>query len=144
MLQEFDYSSVPHKFIHCLNGQCKHANSCLRYQVTRYIPEQRSNFIIANPACTTPEGETCPFFMSDQRETFALGITHLLDDIPHQEVKVIKRQLIACLNKATFYRCWRKERLIKPAEQEQIRQIFLRNGITTPPRFDEYVEEYDW
>ena len=144
MLQDFDYGSVPHNFIHCLNGQCRQADSCLRYQVTLHIPEQRSCFIIANPARTTPDAETCPYFMSDKKEKFALGITHLLDDIPHKEATVIKRQLIAGMNKATYYRCWRKERLIKPAEQELIRQIFLSKSIKTPPRFDEYVEQYDW
>lgn len=144
MQENFDYSSVPHNFIHCLNGQCRHANRCLRYQVTQYIPVQRKSFAIANPACTTPDADACPYFMSDQMEQFALGITHLLDNIPHKEVNAIKRQIIACMNKATYYRCWRKERLIKPAEQEQIRQIFLNKGITEQPVFDEYVEQYDW
>lgn len=144
MQEDFDYSSVPHNFIHCLNKQCRHADRCLRYQVTPYIPLQRKNFIIANPACTTPDAESCPYFMPDQKERFALGITHLLDNIPHQEAEVIKRQIIACMNKATYYRCWRKERLVKPAEQEQIRQIFLNKGIKEQPVFDEYVEQYDW
>ena len=116
----------------------------MRYQVTPYMHLQRKNFIIANPACTTPDAESCPYFMPDQKERFALGITYLLDNIPHHEAEVIKRQIIACMNKATYYRCWRKERLVKPAEQEQIRQIFLNKGITEAPLFDEYVEQYDW
>lgn len=144
MKEDFDYSLVPHNFIHCLNGQCKHADNCLRYQVTPYIPKQRKSFIIANPACTTPDADTCPYFKPDKMERFALGITHLLDNVPHKEADVIKRQIIAGMNKTTYYRCWRKERLIKPAEQELIRQVLLNKGITEPPLFDEYVEQYGW
>ena len=52
--------------------------------------------------------------------------------------------MIAELQRATYYRCWRKERLIKPGEQERIRQIFLKWGINEEPVYDEYVEQYEW
>ncbi len=56
----------------------------------------------------------------------------------------IKREMIAELQRATYYRCWRKERLIKPEEQERIRQLFLKWGINEEPVYDEYVEQYEW
>ena len=60
--------------------------------------------------------------MADKKKRFALGITHLLDNVPHKEALGIKRELMAELNRTTYYRCYRKERLLKPKEQEYIRQ----------------------
>ena len=67
--------------------------------------------------------------MADKKKRFALGITHLLDNVPHKEALGIKRELMAELNRTTYYRCYRKERLLKPKEQEYIRQLFLNRGI---------------
>ena len=39
---------------------------------------------------------------------------------------------------------YRKERLLKPKEQEYIRQLFLKRGIKEEPVYDEYVEQYEW
>ena len=82
--------------------------------------------------------------MADKKKRFALGITHLLDSVPHKEALGIKRELMAELNRTTYYRCYRKERLLKPKEQEYIRQLFLKSGIKEEPVYDEYVEQYEW
>ena len=100
MSPDFNYSEVPATFLHCLNKQCKHSAK-----------------------------ESCPYFMADKKKRFALGITHLLDNVPHKEALGIKRELMAELNRTTYYRCYRKERLLKPKEQEYIRQLFLKRGI---------------
>lgn len=82
--------------------------------------------------------------MADEKKRFALGITHLLDNVPHKEALNIKRELMAALKRTTYYRCCRKERLLKPQEQEYIRQLFLEKGIKEEPVYDEYVEQYEW
>ena len=59
-------------------------------------------------------------------------------------VQLIPTTSLAELNRTTYYRCYRKERLLKPKEQEYIRQLFLKRGIKEEPVYDEYVEQYEW
>lgn len=144
MKPDFDYNSVPYGFVHCLNGQCQRVATCLRHQVALRVPPECSFITILNPSHTAPHGEDCSCFLPDRLQSFALGITYLLDSIPHSDALIIKQQMIQYFNRATYYRCWRKERLIKPAEQEHIRRLFLHRGITESPVYDEFVEQYEW
>ena len=82
--------------------------------------------------------------MSDRTARFAMGITHLLDKLPHSEAVIVKSLLYDLLKRNMYYRIKNKERSIRPSEQESIRQIFLSRGITDEPVFDEYIEQYDW
>ena len=144
MESDFDYGTVPYGFIHCLNESCKDAKHCLRHQVTHYLPSNCSHISIVSPAYIAATNGKCPYFMSDQKAMFALGITHLLDQMPHKDAVNVKRLIIEKLNRSTYYRCWRKERLISPTEQTYIREIFLSKGIKEEPLYDEYIEQYDW
>lgn len=144
MTPDFNYNEVPIPFIHCLNKQCKRSSKCLRYLVTAYVPAQRQHFYVVNPSHIAAAKGTCPLFMADEKQRFALGMTHLLDNVPHRTAVILKREMIAALNRATFYRCQRKERLLSPGEQKLIRQLFLKMGIKEEPVYDEYVEQYEW
>lgn len=144
MKADFDYNSVPYGFIHCFNEQCKQAADCLRRQVAFRIPPECSTITIINPSYTIPDGKDCPYFLADRLQPFALGISHLLDNVPHNDAVIIKQQMINYLKRSTYYRCWRRERLISPIEQEYIRKLFLNRGIKTSLAYDEYVEQYEW
>lgn len=144
MKPDFDYNSVPHGFIHCLNGQCPQANNCLRHQIALRIPSECKTITIINPSYASATDKQCSYFMPDRTLRFARGITHLLDNIPHRNAMHIKEKMIAHFNRTTYYRFWRKERLIHPKEQEYIRQLFHNQGITDDPAFDAYEERYDW
>ena len=77
------------------------------------------------------------------RQRFARGITCLFDDIPLRKAETIKSQLIAHLGRNTYYRCKQKKRLVRPKEQAYIKKLFLAQGITEEPQYDEYMEYYD-
>ena len=79
----------------------------------------------------------------DQPQRFARGITCLFDDIPLRKAETIKSQLIAHLGRNTYYRCKQKKRLVRPKEQAYIKKLFLAQGITEEPQYDEYMEYYD-
>lgn len=138
------YESVPYNFAYCLNGQCKHSMKCLRYLVSKQLTPERTVFSIVNPDCTTPQADNCPFFKDDRTDRYALGITHLLDELPHNKAIAIKRAMNANFSKGTFYRIQKKERLITPDEQNMIRRIFIQYGVHTDPVFDKYIEQYNW
>ncbi|WP_102406461.1 DUF6078 family protein [Parabacteroides bouchesdurhonensis] len=144
MKPNFDYKSVPYNFSYCFNDKCKRSAECLRHEISIHIPSEYGVISTISPMYKTPEGKDCPYFKPDKQERFALGITHLLDEIPHSDAVVIRRQMIDHFQRSTYYRCQRKERLISPDEQEYIRQLFVRHGIKNEPVYDKYVEQYNW
>ena len=144
MEPKFDYNSVPYNFPHCFNKQCSLADKCLRHQVALRMPSERGVVTIVNPSCTASVDASCPYFKADSTQTYALGMTHLLDHVPHNDALIIKQQLLKYFGRPLFYRFWRKERLFTPEQQEYIRELFQKRGICETPVFDEYVEQYEW
>lgn len=144
MKPNFDYDSSPYNFAHCLNTDCLRAEACLRRQMALRIPLKRATVTVVNPAHTTPTGENCPNFKADSTLRFARGMTHLLDHVPHNDALLIKEHLLSYFGRTQYYRLWRKERLFSPDQQEYIRQLFRKRGLSEAPVFDEYVEVYDW
>lgn len=144
MKADFDYTAVPHAFIHCLHAQCPRAAECLRYQVVLHVPAEHHSISIVNPSYTPAKGKECTYFLPDRMQRFALGIQHLFDKLPHDDAIIIKRQMIAHFTRSTYYRYWRKERALTPDDQEYIRKLYLRRGITDEPAYDEYREQYVW
>ncbi len=101
MSPDFNYSEVPATFLHCLNKQCKHSAKCMRYLVTAYVPDNYPVISTVNPNYFSSHKESCPYFMADKKKRFALGITHLLDNVPHKEALGIKRDPI--MKKCPFH-----------------------------------------
>lgn len=134
---------VPAGFAHCFNGECKKADQCLRYQITRYIPTTFWAVLSVIPAQTCPEGD-CPAFVSDQPVEYAYGMTHLWDNLLYVQAKALKNQLLLHYGKTHFYRLKRKERSFSPNDQQYVRNLFLRYGITKDPVYDYYETGYVW
>jgi hypothetical protein len=99
---------------------------------------------IVNPACVPEDTNTCPHFRPIRKIRVAWGIGHLLDRIPYGDAKVLKSQILTYFGKNNYYRFYRKERGIPPEEQEIIRQLFRKKGISEEITFDGYTEEYQW
>lgn len=144
MKPDFNYSSSPLHFVHCLNSHCLQADKCLRYQIALRMPPERSTVTIVNPAHTSATGENCLYFKADQLLLFARGMTHLLEHITYKDAIDIKQQMLNHFGRTLFYRFWRKERLINPSQQEYIQQLFYQKNISESPVFDEYIEQYEW
>ena len=117
MKADFNYDEFPGRFAHCLNEKCVRRDTCLRHQVWLRVPQTRGGVYIINPGhLASLTGEECPFFLLDQPQRFARGITCLFDDIPLRKAETIKSQLIAHLGRNTYYRCKQKKRLVRPKE----------------------------
>lgn len=144
MEEKFDYSEVPQTYIHCLHTSCPRSGSCLRFQVTRHASPEMALFEVINPAHVVGKEDNCYFFRPNELSRFALGITHLLDNVPHSKATVIKKDLFNSFGRNKFYRIRAKERLITPAEQIFIRNLFWKEDITEEPEFDKYVYQYEW
>lgn len=144
MNTEIDYDNFPASFIHCLNEQCLRGDECLRRQIVFHVPKERASFVVINPAhLESPTGEDCQSFLLDQPQRYACGITNLFDNIPHRKAIAIKAQMMRYFGRASYYRCYRKERLIKPKEQERIQAMFRAQDLNDEPQFDEFLSYYD-
>lgn len=143
MKPEFDYNSLPYDFIHCLNARCKRADECLRRQATLRMPKERGTVTVVNPGHIVSTGKNCPYFKPDKPLLYALGMTRLLDAVPHSEAMMIKQQMIDYFGQNNYYRFKRKERLFSPEEQEYVRGLFQERGLTDLPVFDEFIERYE-
>ena len=144
MKPDFDYSTVPYNFVHCLRTECPHAAECLRYQVALRVPGKCETINVVSPSYTPPKGKECAYFLKDCMQRFAMGIKHMLDKLPHTDAMIIKKQMINYFSRTVYYRHWRNERAFSPKEQAYIRKLFLRRGITEEPIYEEYIEQYLW
>ena len=143
MIEKLDYAMVPTGVVHCFNENCKNANRCLRHQIVRFIPDTLWAVSIVNPARTSPTGK-CAAFMADTPVQYAVGMDHLLDQIPYLEAKRIKQRLLMTYGKNKFYQFKRKERTFSPEDQQYIRQVFRAYGVEDEPVFDAWQSGYRW
>ena len=127
MIEKLDYAMVPTGFVHCFNENCKNANRCLRHQIVRFIPDTLWAVSIVNPARTSPTGK-CAAFMADTPVQYAVGMDHLLDQIPYLEAKRIKQRLLMTYGKNKFYQFKRKERIFRPKTSIISNKFFLITG----------------
>jgi len=143
MENNIDYSLIPHAFMHCINTSCAQAKDCLRYQAMQHVTSEPVSLSTLNPARFPADGEKCLYFRTIRKVQYALGITHLLGNLPYDKAVEIKRELSAHFERSTFYRIRNKERYMKPSEQKFIRELFIRKGINEEPVFDSYADQYD-
>ena len=144
MNKDFDYKEVPSTYLHCLQEQCPRSAECLRFQVTLHIDPDIPHFLVINPGYIAGKEEKCLYFRPDCKICFAVGITHIFDNIPHTKAVRLKNILYSHFGRSMYYRIRNKERFMKPDEQVFIRETFKKEGIQEEPVFDKYIYQYNW
>ena len=143
MIKELDYSIVPTRFGHCLNGNCKRADKCLRYQVTKFITEDIHYINVLSPQWKLT-GKKCTEFLDDTPVKYAYGWDKMFDKLIHEQAVAVKNELLYSFGKNLFYRLKRHERPFTPQMQDFVRKVFQRHGIEKEPEYDYYKYEYQW
>lgn len=143
MINELDYNSVPKNFGLCLNAQCKRADKCLRYQASKFIPEDTLYVRVLNPNRKLT-GKKCTEFIDDTPVKYAYGWSKMFDKLVHEDAVAIKNDLLYSFGKNMFYRLKRYERPFTPQAQDFVRKVFKRHGVTNEPEYDLYKHEYNW
>lgn len=144
MEKDFDYKTVPATFAHCFIAQCPHNADCLRFQAALHVHKEKATIAIVNPANVAGNEDKCPYFKEDKLTHFAHGMVRMYNHIPYSTAMDIRNILCNHFERSTYFRIRSGERLIKPSEQEYIRQVFRKKGIMEEPAYDEYIDEYDW
>ena len=129
----------------CFAAQCPLKDRCLRWKVGQQMPDTKSSYHCVNPHYQDVATEHCPLFRQSEKVQFAQGMMHIFNaDMPRRVEPYVRSNLIASHCKTYYYEYRNGERLISPAIQEEIRDLFREAGWNQEVHFDSYVEDYEW
>lgn len=129
----------------CFAAQCPLKDRCLRWKVGRQMPDTKSSYHCVNPHYQDVATEHCPLYRQSEKVQFAQGMMHIFNaDMPRRVEPYVRSNLIASHCKTYYYEYRNGERLISPAIQEEIRDLFREAGWNQEVHFDSYVEDYEW
>ena len=129
----------------CYAESCPLRDHCLRWLVGQHLPDTATTYRCVNPHAESVATTNCPMYRNDQKVRYAKGMTHLFtDDMPKRVESAVRHDIIALTNRTYFFEYRNGKRLIPPALQEDIRDLFRYHGWTRDITFDAYVEDYEW
>lgn len=129
----------------CYADQCPLRSQCLRWLVGQQVPDTYSSYRCVNPHFEGVATNKCPMYRTDQKVRYAKGMTHIFtSDMPKRVEPAVRQGVIGLTNRTYYFEYRNGTRLIPPALQEKIRNLFRANGWTDEVTFDGYVEDYDW
>jgi hypothetical protein len=144
MEAKIDYKRLPDGFAICLKTDCEQGDNCLRMLSAQSVPAEEKVLYIINPQQLVDVTDDCPHFSSSDKVLYAKGFINILMNLPHKQMQVVIRKLIAHFGQRTYYRVRKGERLLSPDDQRDILNILADCGVSEPEDFDAYVEDYDW
>ena len=129
----------------CFAAQCPLKDRCLRWKVGQQMPDTKSSYHCVNPHYQDVATEHCPLFRQSEKVQFAQGMMHIFNaDMPRRVEPYVRSHFIASHCKTYYYEYRNGERLISPAIQEEIRDLFREASWNQEVHFDSYVEDYEW
>ena len=129
----------------CFAAQCPLKDRCLRWKVGQQMPDTKSSYHCVNPHYQDVATEHCPLFRQSEKVQFAQGMMHIFNaNMPRRVEPYVRSNLISSHCKTYYYEYRNGERLISPAIQEEIRELFREAGWNQEVHFDSYVEDYEW
>ena len=129
----------------CFAAQCPLKERCLRWKVGQQMPDTKSSYHCVNPHYQDVATAHCPLYRQSEKVQFAQGMMHIFNaDMPRRVEPYVRSHFIASHCKTYYYEYRNGERLISPAIQEEIRELFREAGWNQEVHFDSYVEDYEW
>ena len=129
----------------CFAAQCPLKDRCLRWKVGQQMPDTKSSYHCVNPHYQDVATAHCPLYRQSEKVQFAQGMMHIFNaDMPRRVEPYVRSHFIASHCKTYYYEYRNGERLISPAIQEEIRDLFREAGWNQEVHFDSYVEDYEW
>ena len=144
MEETFDYSQVPHDFVHCFNAQCQRAGECLRQFVARHVTADVPRLHVVNPLAYPQEGSVCGQFTPIKPIRLGWGLRQAINRMPHGQAEKMTRWLNRFYPRMTLSRVMNHKRPITPEEQKSILRAFRSLGVTEDNVFDAVTLSYDW
>ena len=132
-------------YLVCFMNNCPLREQCLHWQVGQHMPQNPPTCICVNPHGEQVATENCKLFRTTQKQRMAKGMEGIFnDDMPKRLEPAIRNELIMRYNRTYFFEYRNGTRLMPPAMQQEIRDLFRQHGWTQEVHFDDYVEDYAW
>ena len=132
-------------YLMCFMNHCPLREQCLHWQVGQHMPQNPPTCICVNPHGEQVATENCKLFRTTQKQRMAKGMEGIFnDDMPKRLEPAIRNELIMRYNRTYFFEYRNGTRLMPPAMQQEIRDLFRQHGWTQEVHFDDYVEDYAW
>ena len=145
MKKELFRQQAANGYVVCFEEACPRRQECLRWLVGEQAPASLHYLQCVNPHAAKVATDHCPHHRPAAKVRMAKGMTRTFtDDMPQRVVSAVRTTLIERYNRTRFFQLRNGSRPIPPALQEEISQLFCRNGWTQPVEFDAYSDEYDW
>ena len=107
MNKPLTYDDIPKMYLFCNHTKCPRRNKCLRFQAAMIVPQSVPHYEAININHVAGNEKECSFFSAYTLTTFALGISHILDDVPHKKAMAIQNSLKSLMGKSMYYRIHR-------------------------------------
>lgn len=86
MNKPLTYDDIPKMYLFCNHTKCPRRNKCLRFQAAMIVPQSVPHYETININHVAGNEKECSYFSAYTLTTFALGISHILDDVPHKKL----------------------------------------------------------
>ena len=118
-------------YIVCYVEQCPLHNQCLRWLVGQHLPHTDSTYRCVNPHFEGVATADCPMYRNDQKVCFAKGMMNIFtNDMPRRVESAVRQGIVGLTNRTYYFEYRNGSRLIPPALQQAIRDLFRTNGWT--------------
>ena len=132
-------------YIVCYAGECPLKEQCLHWKVGQQMPDTRSCYHCVNLHYQGVGTKDCSLFRKDEKVKFAKGMLHIFNsDMPRRVEPFVRNNIINRHCRTYYYEYRKGERLMSPAIQDEIRDLFLQAGWNEEVHFDSYIEDYEW
>lgn len=135
---------IPFGFARCYQERCPLKETCLRYYLAQHEGSEANSVLIVNPRLIPEDASKCAYYKGMKKIRVAWGLKHLFDEVPAKQLYSLRSGIIASIGRTRYYRCYRMEQGLTPADQQIIAAAFRKYGLTIKPNFDHFTEEYDW
>lgn len=150
-IMEIKKEDVPYNYTYCIatNEQCKLAKQCLRALAMKIEPRENDcDFIeIVAPYYieTRTEAKPCRWFAEAKLKHFAKGMRHFYDEVPAGKLKLMRQEVQYCFTtRYHYYKARKGDELISESLQAEIAEVFKAICPNLEPKFDEFVDAYEW
>lgn len=103
MNKPLTYDDIPKMYLFCNHTKCPRRNKCLRFQAAMIVPQSVPHYEAININHVAGNEKECSYFSAYTLTTFALGISHILDDVPHKKAMAIQNSLKSLMGKSMYY-----------------------------------------
>ena len=135
--------AVPCNYMRCILVSCPLGKSCLRNIAWRNLRSDSDAVVVVNPKLAT-SADGCPYFASCIPERYAVGFTRMQQQMfpaQYSEFMAVCRKRFG---RNGYFLRRRGAVPMPPSEQQFVRKVLDRVGVSADIAFDEYEERINW